>query len=424
MIGGGEILSAKHAAIVLTDLHLNGTRNDLEYFHRYCSTIRHHADSLEKLGYSVHTLSLGDIGEGLNWNKTRLTPDSLLKIITKAGLPTPFHTAIGNHDFTADCETDSTAAKAAIEFEKSFGKRFYSFDIENAHYIVLDNIRGRKQTFSNEELDWLEQDLSNIDRDAMLLISMHAPIHSYIKGTRKIRVNGDLESTNRLLRILQPFSKVMLLSGHTHRNGLVRVRNGANELIDLNLVSTSGTLWWNTEYRQPNLGHDGNPAGFEIITIDETETKWQFIPYEYPSDQAFKVWSGNQLKEYFSKNSDVQKLLAHLPKWGKYESLPDNAVLVQVWGWDPAGELTILEGTKKLPVNEIYEVHPDYYATTAIQKSVGMNDFRKSLGEPRKARFLMSVASSPDAKLTITWTTPFGKSTQSQIQLDKTKFNN
>ena len=123
-------------------------------------------------------------------------------------------------------------------------------------------------------------------------------------------------------------------------------------------------------------------------------------------------------------------MLEHLPKWGRYEQLPPNALLVQVWDWDPKGSLTVIEEEaqsgksgsiegKALDVKEVYEVHPDYYATTAVQKTVWMHDFKKAMQEPRRARMLMAVASAPGARLLVRWTDPFGRSYEERVVLSR-----
>ena len=123
----------------------------------------------------------------------------------------------------------------------------------------------------------------------------------------------------------------------------------------------------------------------------------------------FKAWDVNKLKEFFSTDTEAKTFLKYFPKWGKYDKLPDNSVLIQVWAWDPDGKLDVYENGKPLHAESVWEVHPDYFAMTAIQKAEWTGDYKKGLREPKKARLFLVETSDDKSPLEISYTDAFGR---------------
>jgi len=63
------------------------------------------------------------------------------------------------------------------EWENVWGPRYYSFNRGNVHYIALDNVANdlSSVSFSDEQVKWLQQDLSYVPKDKMIVISYHIP---------------------------------------------------------------------------------------------------------------------------------------------------------------------------------------------------------------------------------------------------------
>lgn len=417
----------KHFIILTTDMHLHGKRSDLKTFARYMDVINREYGNLAKEGNPVYSIGLGDISYDNYWYETGVDIEKTREILNQNKWPMLFYNIMGNHDSDGGvCVGDSTDFLSAFRFMRTYGPRYYSHNIGKVHYIFLDNIvflndkssqpqnegikgkRNYKEMLTPDQLDWLAKDLKNLPDETPIIVSMHAPLHLYKKNSTDVYIKPDAESSAKLKEMLRRFKNVHYLSGHTHKNSVVRTEDGDCKITDYNLLSTCGSIWWNNSFNQKNLAHDGNPVGFAVMNIDGDDITYRFIPYEYPRDRQFKVWDVNSLKQYFSKDNEVQTFLRHLPKWGTYKHLPANSVLIQVWNWDPAGNLSVSENGKPMDAKCVWEVHPDYYSMTAIQKAEWVGDYKKGLREPRRARMFLVETGSVDTPLEITYTDAFG----------------
>src|SRR5690606_16847637 len=118
-------------------------------------------------------------------------------------------TTIGNHDKTGG---NSTTARNSSSFENHYGPLNYSFNRGEVHFVCLDNVvftnnRGYDMRFSEQQIDWLEIDLSMVPKDKMLIVYYHMPI----RGT-------NFSTRSRLFNLIKDFKEVHLMAGHTHYN--------------------------------------------------------------------------------------------------------------------------------------------------------------------------------------------------------------
>ncbi len=419
---------SNYGLIVTTDIHFHGKRNDEKTFKQYMEVIRREADNIKKREIPIYSIGLGDISHDIHWYETGVDIERTREILNENNWPAPFFNIMGNHDNDgAVCAGDSTDFLSARRYMKTYGPRYYSMNIGSIHFVMLDNIayynspsnsqqyekmsgkRNYKSMFTTEQLEWLRKDLSTVSHDTPIIIAMHSPVHLYKKASTEVLLNADKNTSMILKEIVKPFKKVHFISGHTHKNGITRVNNGGNQLIDHNLVSTCGNIWWNSPFCHPNIGHDGSPAGFDIYEIAGDNISWRFVPYDYEASQQFKVWDVNSLKKHFSTDPEALTLQRHFPEWGNYGNLPDNSVLLQVWQWDPEGKLSAKENGKDLKIEMVYEVHPDYYRYNAIQKAVWTGDYKKALSKPKRARMFLITGCTPKSPIEIVYTDAFGR---------------
>ncbi len=423
-----KVDNTRHGLILITDTHFHGKRRDEATFAKYADVIKREANKFSERDIPVYSLNLGDISYDNYWYETGVTPARIRDIFNENNWPAPLYSVMGNHDNDgAVCAGDSTDLLGAVTYMKAYGPRYYSANFGKIHYIMLDNIeffnepgngpynegikgkRNYKTRFTPEQLEWLRKDLEDIPAETPLLIAMHCPLHQYKKGTMDIKIVPEEESALQLKRILEPYKNIHVVSGHTHRNGLVRLPENGRTFIDHNILSTSGSIWWNSSFNQKNIAFDGAPVGFEVFDIAGDNIEWRFVPYEYPADRQFDAWDINSLKHFFSTDTEAKTMRKYLPKWGAYEKYPENAVLIQVWDYDPAGKLTVIENNHELSPQLVYEVHPEYYAMTAIQKGEWAGDYKKGLREPKRSRMFVVETSAPDTPVGITYIDAFGR---------------
>jgi hypothetical protein len=203
-----------------------------------------------------------------------------------------------DYDKGADEKSDDT-------FKKTYGPGYYSFDRGQVHYVVLDDVyylgsdRNYKGFITEEQLAWLGKDLSFVEKDKLIVLCLHIPVHSSV------------ENKQALHDILKPY-KAHIMSGHTHYN--------ANVIKDNVYEHVHGTVcgaWWTG----PICG-DGTPPGYAIYEVNGTELKWYY--------KTVGKTKAHQIRTMVETKSTGDQLVAN------------------VWNWDPTWKVEWqVDGTSK-----------------------------------------------------------------------------
>ena len=200
----------------------------------------------------VHGICVGDIV----WDNLPLYED-YNAAVAKMGIP--FFQALGNHDMDYRMGGDETSDTT---FKQYFGPTYYSFNRGKAHYVVLDNVRylGKDREYdgyiSEEQLTWMEKDLALVPKDNLVIINLHIPVHNAVKN------NSDF------YKILEAFTNVHVMSGHTHYNKNV-IQNG---VFEHNHGTVCGA-WWTGD-----ICGDGTPRGYGVYEVKGTKLTWYYKP--------------------------------------------------------------------------------------------------------------------------------------------------
>ncbi|HEX7319933.1 MAG TPA: metallophosphoesterase [bacterium] len=119
-------------------------------------------------------LNVGDLIEGYETDTmiTKAQWEGILNTIRI--LPCPFHFVPGNHDIESEIDTGI--------FEKVSGtKHYYSFDVQNSHFIILDNTSLYWQTeggLDSAQFAWLTTDLETSKSKDNSFAFFHIPTWS------------------------------------------------------------------------------------------------------------------------------------------------------------------------------------------------------------------------------------------------------
>lgn len=195
------------------------------------------------------------IGEAFNTSEALVAQQwQALNEVLNAHLHVPIYHAIGNHDIWGyDKASSGTTGdeplwgKAWAMQEMGLEQRYYSFDREGWHFVVLDSIQADEATDYRCELDreqfrWLRSDLEAHSATPTIVLS-HAPIlcvAAFFDGNNNL--SGDWQLSRGLMHldavklkgIFRRNPQVKLcLSGHIHLadqalyNGVLYACNGA-----------------------------------------------------------------------------------------------------------------------------------------------------------------------------------------------------
>lgn len=167
-------------------------------------------------------------------------------------IPMKVFSVIGNHDKTGTSWGFSATDMA--EWENVWGPRYYSFNRGNVHYIALDNVANdlSSVSFSDEQVKWLQQDLSYVPKDKMIVISYHIPL-----------AYSDAANYQAILSLLTGYQNVVLFSGHSHFADYADFTTpiNAHEYIH---AASCGSLW--SSY----INLDTTPNGYYVYAVEGT----------------------------------------------------------------------------------------------------------------------------------------------------------
>lgn len=212
----------------------------------------------------------------------------------------PMWNVPGNHDLNYPSPNDKYATQTFI---KHFGPTYYSFDYGRIHVVGLNNVQYKgagqgkydntsyRGYISEEQLEWLENDLKYVDRDKLIIIATHIPLITYaLDGKGERYAMGDNINTvnfDKLLEVLEPFDNIYAIAGHdTSNSWKVEVNHThgwhGTPWISHTLAEVRGNGWNkgprdNRDVRDSTM-QDGNPNGYYVMHFDGTEVQPRFIP--------------------------------------------------------------------------------------------------------------------------------------------------
>lgn len=244
-----------------------------------------------------HGIGCGD----LVWDKFELFT-GYKEAIEMTGVT--FFNVIGNHDMDLDARTDELSSRT---FKKQFGPTYYSFNRGDVHYVLLDDVffigTGKKYIgyITEEQLQWLEQDLQYIKPGTTVVVSLHIPTNTGAarRNKKEAELGSNVANREQLYKILAPY-KVHIMSGHTHFNDTWEKGN----IMEHNHGTVCGA-WWTG----PVCG-DGTPGGYGVYEVKGSDVQWYYKSTGLPREHQLAVFEKGRSKDY-----------------------PDE-IMANVWNWD------------------------------------------------------------------------------------------
>ncbi len=290
----------------------------------------------------VHGICVGDIV----WDNLPLYDDYNVAV-AKMGIP--FFQALGNHDMDYRMGGDETSDKT---FKQYFGPTYYSFNRGKAHYIVLDDVRylGREREYdgyiSEEQLAWMEKDLAFVPKDHLVIINLHIPVHSAVKNKADF------------YKLLEKFTNVHVMSGHTHYNKNV-IQNG---IFEHNHGTVCGA-WWTGA-----ICGDGTPRGYGVYEVKGTELKWYYKSTGLPKEHQVSL--------------DIENLTNQ------------KRVIANVWNYDPEWKVECFLDGKSVTMEKQIAFDPEAVRLYLGDKLPASRPF----AEPSRTDHLFMVHCEPSVK--------------------------
>ncbi|AZZ94122.1 phosphohydrolase [Hahella sp. KA22] len=218
----------------------------------------------------------------------------LKKTMSVAGVPV--YLTPGNHDI----DNDATSDKHSLDtFKREWGPAYYSFEVGDVHFVVLDNVRypctpesdnadGKHDYCDNPataptyngvideaQVEWLANDIAATSEHKLIVLNMHIPLVSFSDmGSTKHQT----DNVAWLYELLQG-RPALALAGHTHNlENIVAgefyqgwdeaVGAGPTPIPHIITGATAGS-WWSGDFDDNNLPMSiqrmGAPRGYMLF---------------------------------------------------------------------------------------------------------------------------------------------------------------
>ena len=233
------------------------------------------ATTIKNSGREVYGLMLGDI---VHENASLFGP----YVSAMSDMGFEMFNVLGNHDNKTSAQND---IEGRVWFENYFGPTYYSFNMGNVHFVVLDNLimklasNGKltdasDQGLTDEIMEWLSQDLSYVDKSKILMVAAHSPM-------TKLRTGGSRTNAAKhfadYTALFKEFAQAHIWSGHTHKTFNYNYPESSSlyPIEEHTVARSTGELWTN-EYE---VG--GTPRGYVVVNVDGNNVSWKFKPTIY-----------------------------------------------------------------------------------------------------------------------------------------------
>lgn len=418
-----KVNNDNHVMYVLGDMHLANRTRDLVQFADFTADLNEQMD--RNKSRKQYALTLGDMSWDLYWYQNAYDLYSYIETMnSKVSGIQIFHT-IGNHDHDMMADGDFNTVAA---FKSKVAPTYYSFNIGNVHYVVLDNIlctnvpkedgsgRNYNSSLTTDQISWLKKDLSYVDKSKTLVITMHAQMYNE-NGSASMNYASDLE------QICSGY-KTHVMSAHTHvvwNND----KTASNGIFHHNSGAVCGTWWW-TGYYTAGLGlcKDGSPSGYYVYEMSSDDVKWRFKPTGKAFDYMFRSYDRNQIaltSAAFTPDAKSDKAAA-FAKTASYwvSGSTDNYVYINVFDYDPSWRVEVTENGKTLTPELVKAKDPLHLVTYEAKRYNANANPTSSFNASTISSHLFRVkASSASSTLEIKVTDRFGNTSTETMKRPK-----
>ena len=404
-----------HTMLIFGDIHLANRTGDRSQFASFVRDVN--AWTAAHTGERIYAMTLGDMTWDLYWLDNRYSFPQYLADANGLQNLQVFHT-IGNHDhsmyFTGDFDT-------VVEYKRTMAPTYYSFNIGDVHYIVLDDIEctnsvlnpdrtdgAYNRTYTDnvvqEQLNWLRKDLAFVPASTPLCLTTHAPLYTASGG-------ASLNNVTTLVDILKHYDNVQFFTGHTHV--MYNVDNsGTTHVFEHNAGAVCATWWWSAhEVPGIHVAQDGAPGGYSIVDVNGKTFQWQFKGTGRALSHQFRTYDRNTIvmtpEAYVpsANASGVSKFTSLTAEWSAASS--SNYVYINVWNYDPSWKVEVTENGRALSVTRVNSYDPLHLVAYTAQR---LNKNKTLTFPTKKTNHMFRVAaSSATSTLQIRVTDRFGR---------------
>lgn len=415
----------EHVVLALADIHLAKRNDDIAQFNKLViPTINSAISGYKAAGKDVYCITLGDQSWDAYWYSANYALDEAMEEIEK--LKAPVFNCLGNHDndpyFPDDFEAENT-------WRTKLGPTYYSFNLGNIHYVVLDNIlyknagaseghigdRKYDGTFTERQLQWLKADLEQVkDKTTPIVVCMHIQFFNKLQADSNgnVEISHRLTNADELATLLKPFSDVRMLTGHTHYNFTVVDQNSS--IIEYNTAAVCAA-WWLTGrsvFASRHICIDGSPGGYRVLETSGRNIQTYYQPFEEDRSYVFRTYDLNECQitpEKYCPGVSNEKLSSVGASIQEYlQPNKNNEVLINIFAYDKRWKLSVTENGKELPYLRVKSYDPLALVTLTCRQLGRGQNLTGTTTVTDTSHLFKVKASSPTSTLEIKVTDEYG----------------
>lgn len=195
----------------------------------------------------------------------------------------PVYNTIGNHEIFGWYEKSGVSREhpefGKKMFQNRIGKNYQSVIFKNIKIFILDSVeelpeKGRYYGYvSQDQIDWLKDELSKTDTSMVLIVSTHIPLLTTFSQIRNGAMAANdrglvVENSKEIFDLFKRHNLKLVLQGHLHIYEDINIQNKIR-FITGGAVSAR---WWTG----PN---EGLEEGFVLVKIKGDKISAEYIDY-------------------------------------------------------------------------------------------------------------------------------------------------
>ena len=420
---------SNHRILFMSNLFLHNANDDLLQFKRKTVPAARRIKDEVSDSTAVYTILLGDISNCPMWYSREFDVGDAVSLIASLRYPTMLYTVMGDQDNDGAIPgTGLTDYKAERQYVYTCGPKYYSMNIGDIHYVVLDNTVFRNEAGKGkypteivgkrnydrfvtiDQLDWLRKDLALVkDKSQPIVVCMHQTAFMANSKNRISKRFSKPEELDSLTKCFAGFKNVhFMTAGSTDRR--IAYTKELPNIISHEVGSTSGDRWKTGHNGFAQIAAGGVPAGFEIFDVKGRKISWHYTA-ENGEDKPFRVYDMAKVGESYKGNSDMQNLLREYPKTYINYDTPEfkKYIYVNWWGNEKGAKLEVFENNKALRVRQIHQADPLFVATSSAITLKNSRNKKPRMGKNNCSHLFRVERTSPTSTIKVKATTPFGE---------------
>ena len=424
-----KVDQSSYKIIFLGDMHVanRSVNNDLAQFKAVSSELNNYVKTLPGRVYGI---SLGDMSWDLYWYDRKYDLSNYAKTINEQITSMAIYHTAGNHDNDMN---GAGLSGAKSLFRTAIAPSYYSFNIGDVHYIVLDNINTSKYVANGGEanrtddvmecgvlydpqIDWIAKDLQYVDKSTPIMVMFHVPVFDW--GQNASGFSKTMADADKLLAAFNGYNTVHYVSGHTHRSyNLVPedAAAGGRNIYEHNLSAICADWWWSGNLTPGFLqSTDGTPAGYGVWDISGKDIKWIYKCAGKDENFQFRAYDLNEVAitaadvpNFSTSSNSVRNLFNAI--FGAYDGSKKNEILINTWQMNSRWKVSMktVDG-KELDVKRVSAYDPVQIVANSLKRWNGATSSSPMGTAQNRHHFFKATAPDADTDVIITVTDEFG----------------